>query len=656
MAASALKPGGRLGPYELLSPIGAGGMGEVWRARDTRLDRVVAIKFSQAQFTDRFEREARAIAALNHPNIGQIYDVGENYIVMEFVEGDPVRPPDTVRKLLDIAVQIADGLAAAHKAGFIHRDLKPDNILLTKEGRAKILDFGLAKQAEASAGETTRTIAITDPGSVLGTVAYMSPEQARGQELDARSDQFSFGLILYELAAGKRAFVRDSSAETMTAIIREDPEPLAASVPALLRWTIERLLSKDPDDRYASTKDLFAELRGIRTRLSEISAVPVSATPAKAKRVSRAVAATAGILAIVAIAMLWRAGGNQPTPRYRFTPFAATAANETTPVWSPDGRTIAYHELANNVGRLMIKSVDRGTAPVALAQGNVRNVSWSPDGERIYYSSSLPGRGGAVMSVARAGGQPTSIPNLGPSADGKKNYYAPALSPDGRTLAVIEVDFSQQPPVRRLMFSSPPGAKPGPVGELLPCCGETAILRWSPDSSRLLVRTSPPEGATTLRSITRAGHAKLLMRLPALVHPGFSWVGGNRYFVIEADSSDGDDQGLHLADAESGQITTLLPSATRLLWPSASADGTRIAYVTRTRLYELLEIPLSGEPARPLALSQLDQHSVAFSPKRNEFAFVRIDRIIVRDRERNEERVLVSGDDYKAAVTTPAFS
>ena len=185
---------------------------------------------SLAQFSDRFEREARAVAALNHPNIAQFYDVGENYIVMEYVEGAPVSKPDSIRRLLDIAVQIADGLAAAHAAGFVHRDLKPDNILLTREGRVKILDFGLAKgvaAATASTTEATRTIAVvTNPGTVMGTVAYMSPEQARGQAVDARSDQFSFGLMLYELATGKRAFERPSAAETMAAIIREEPAPL----------------------------------------------------------------------------------------------------------------------------------------------------------------------------------------------------------------------------------------------------------------------------------------------------------------------------------------------------------------------------------------------------------------------------------------------
>jgi len=200
------KPGARVGPYELVSPAGAGGMGEVWKARDTRLDRTVAIKFSNAAFSDRFQREARSIAALNHPNIATIHDVGDNYLVMEYVDGEPVRPPGDVRKTLDIAVQIADGVAAAHTAGFVHRDLKPDNILLTKAGRVKILDFGIAKQTGAPArGEVTMTAA-TEPGKVIGTVAYMSPEQVRGESVETHSDQFSFGLILYELLAGKRAF------------------------------------------------------------------------------------------------------------------------------------------------------------------------------------------------------------------------------------------------------------------------------------------------------------------------------------------------------------------------------------------------------------------------------------------------------------------
>jgi eukaryotic-like serine/threonine-protein kinase len=205
-----LARGERLGPYEILEAIAAGGMGEVWKARDTRLDRIVAIKVSKEQFSERFERKARTVAALNHPNICHIYDVGVlpsggGYLVMEYIEGTPLSRVDSPRKLLDIAVQVADGLAAAHAAGIVHRDLKPENLLVTREGRVKILDFGLAKQehvAGAATPDATRTIAVTQPGTILGTIAYMSPEQARAQSLDARSDQFSFGLILYEMAGG----------------------------------------------------------------------------------------------------------------------------------------------------------------------------------------------------------------------------------------------------------------------------------------------------------------------------------------------------------------------------------------------------------------------------------------------------------------------
>jgi eukaryotic-like serine/threonine-protein kinase len=297
-----LSAGTRLGPYEVLSPLGAGGMGEVWKARDTRLNRIVAIKSSKTEFSERFEREAHAVAALNHPNICQLYDVGPNYLVMEFIEGAPIAAPGSARKLVDLAVQIADGLAAAHAAGVIHRDLKPDNILVTREGRVKILDFGLAKAAAAatSPDDATRTVNLTNPGSTVGTVAYMSPEQARGNvELTVQSDQFSLGLVLYELAAGKRAFERGSAAETMTAIIREDAAPLPATTPAPLRWIVERLLSKDPSERYDSTRDLYRELRQARERLSEASTTVIAAAPPKRNRTAP-ILAGALLLAIAA--------------------------------------------------------------------------------------------------------------------------------------------------------------------------------------------------------------------------------------------------------------------------------------------------------------------------------------------------------------------
>ena len=223
--------GDKLGPYELLSPIGKGGMGEVWKAHDPRLNRDVAIKVSAVQFSERFEREAKAIAALNHPNICQIYDIGANYLVMEFIDGTPLHGPLPQNQALRYALQICDALDAAHKKSITHRELKPANILVAASGM-KLLDFGLAKMETTSssvASDTTAlTLALTEVGTVLGTAAYMSPEQAKGEPADARSDIFSFGVVLYEMLSGRQAFSRNSAIETMAAIVRDEPAPLDA--------------------------------------------------------------------------------------------------------------------------------------------------------------------------------------------------------------------------------------------------------------------------------------------------------------------------------------------------------------------------------------------------------------------------------------------
>src|SRR5229473_116431 len=216
--------GDKLGPYQILAPIGAGGMGEVYRAKDPRLNRDVAIKVSASQFSERFEREAKAIAALNHPNICQIYDIRPNYLVMEFIEGTPLHGPLPHNQALRYALQICDALDAAHKKSITHRDLKPANILVTASG-VKLLDFGLAKVGTANAGpgsdDATESIDLTEVGTVLGTVSYMSPEKAKGAPADAPSDIFSFGVVLYETLCGRRAFSGSSSIETMAAIVRD---------------------------------------------------------------------------------------------------------------------------------------------------------------------------------------------------------------------------------------------------------------------------------------------------------------------------------------------------------------------------------------------------------------------------------------------------
>lgn len=294
-----LSPGTRLGPYEILSPLGTGGMGEVYRAKDTRLGREIAIKILPAEVSadperlDRFEREARSASALNHPNIVTIHDVGRtdfvSYIGMELVEGGTLREvlaagPLPTKKLLHIAAQAADGLANAHAAGIVHRDLKPENLMVSRDGFVKILDFGLAKPAASAEvlPEAATAGLLSRSGVILGTVGYMSPEQASGRPVDFRSDQFSFGSVLYEMATGKRAFQRDTPPETLVAIIRDEPEAIASvnpQVPPPLCWIVERCLAKDPEERYASTRDLARDLATLRDRLLDVPSKRLDVRP-----------------------------------------------------------------------------------------------------------------------------------------------------------------------------------------------------------------------------------------------------------------------------------------------------------------------------------------------------------------------------------------
>ncbi len=253
-----LSAGTRLGPYEILAPLGAGGMGEVWKARDTRLDRTVAIKVSAAQFSERFEREARAVAALNHPHICQLYDVGPNYLVMEYIEGKPLAGPLPLDQALQYAIQIAEALDAAHQKSIIHRDLKPANIMVTKAG-VKLLDFGLAKMSapkEAAAAGATETIALTKENTILGTMQYMAPEQLEGREADARADIFAFGAVLYEMLTGRKAFEGSSQASLIAAIMSREPPSVSGLAPAALDHIIRRCLAKDPADRWPTARDL----------------------------------------------------------------------------------------------------------------------------------------------------------------------------------------------------------------------------------------------------------------------------------------------------------------------------------------------------------------------------------------------------------------
>src|SRR5258708_2786731 len=428
--------------------IGAGGMGEVYKARDTRLDRTVAVKVSKEAFSQRLEREARAVAALNHPNICQLYDVGPDYLVMEFVEGAPIASVDSTRQLLDIAAQIADGLAAAHAAGIIHRDLKPDNILITRDGRVKILDFGLAKivTADNSAEDATRTVARTEAGATLGTIAYMSPEQARANAgLTPQSDQFSFGLVLYELAAGRRAFPRGSAAEVMTAIIREEADPLPATVPAPLQWIIERLLAKDPSGRYESTRDLYRELRQVRDRLSgsiTVSGVqPASAdeNPHRRRSWPKAWSLCAGLaLAVVSAAAAWMLHPASEVGRSRFTPIEVSWENPSPAYWSPDGKAFAYSAGTVGGSRVFLRYWNSPTpAPLTRSADVWDPAGWSPDNKRVFVVGKNPQRADppfTLFSVPVFGGEPDAVMPM------DDRFARLRVSADGKALVAVRYD------------------------------------------------------------------------------------------------------------------------------------------------------------------------------------------------------------------------
>ncbi|NHZ73719.1 MAG: protein kinase [Nitrospirae bacterium] len=319
----ALEPGSRLGPYEILAPLGAGGMGEVYRARDERLDREVAIKVLPEDLAEdaNFEREAKAVASLSHPNILAIHDFGREgtvtFAVTELVDGDTLeelidegRVPQ--RKAIDYCRQIANGLAAAHDKGVVHRDVKPANVIVNREGRVKILDFGLAKLEPLTDDEAPTMAAIsgagTAPGAVLGTVGYMAPEQVRGVEADHRADIFSLGAILYELLSGQRAFRAESAVETMSAILKEDPPELSSTVEHLssgLEGVVQHCLEKNPEERFQSARDLAFALDSVsRVSQSGLRALEVD-LPRQKRRLSWI---WAGGLALIALAIGLAAG------------------------------------------------------------------------------------------------------------------------------------------------------------------------------------------------------------------------------------------------------------------------------------------------------------------------------------------------------------
>ena len=511
-----LAAGSRLGPYEILAPIGAGGMGEVYRARDTRLGREAALKVLPSSLSEsqeslrRFEQEARAASALNHPNIVTVYEVGRadstSYIAMELVEGKTVRElaatgPLSFKRTLSICAQAADGLAKAHAAGIVHRDLKPENLMVSSDGFVKILDFGLAKLVEPKTEHESEALTMagarTQSGIVLGTVGYMSPEQASGAPLDFRSDQFALGVILYEMVTGRRAFARATAVDTLSAILHDEPEPVAslrAETSLPLRWLIERCLAKEPDERYASTRDLARDLAVLRDHLGETGATGIiTARPARLRVLFLLAAIAAGALLIVGGLVLGRRLETRPQPSYRQLTFRQGTIRAAR--FSPDGNTVVYG--ASWAGQpLEVLTLRPGTPEsrsLGLTGGNVLGVSSS--GElavllRHKYLGLFPGAGTLARVPLGGGAAPREV---------LENVDWADWAPDGGSMAVVRWVGSRQ----RLEF---------PVGKVLyETSGWISHPRVSPDGLRVAFLDHPISGDDrgSVMVVDRAGKRAL---------------------------------------------------------------------------------------------------------------------------------------------------
>jgi hypothetical protein len=555
-----LAAGTRLGPYEILSLLGAGGMGEVYRAKDAKLDREVAIKVLPGSVSGdpdalaRFEREAKAVAALNHPNILSIYDFGSDgeirYAVMELLDGVTLRErladgALTPRKAIEIGLQITRGLAAAHAKGIIHRDLKPENIFVLADGHVKILDFGLAKvfTPEKAATSAPTTPAATEPGTVMGTVGYMSPEQVRGLAVDQRTDIFSFGAILYEMLSGKRAFSGDSAVETMNAILKADPPELAGSRPDLspaLQSVIAHCLEKSPAERFESARDLAFALQAVSGLSQPSGRFSAPAGPTAARNRMRIAGALGLAASIAVIAFLAGRGARSDLPVFeRLTWRRGTVR---TARFSADGRAIYYGALWEGQPADVYSSEPGQSESTSLGQKGASLVSVSSGGElalqlrpRIWNGSlsgtlaRSPISGGAPREVAdnvidadwTADGRLAVLrdtPDLGSRIElpegnvvyeGKTHIWRLRVSPDGRRFALVEAASSgANNSINTLCVSDLQGSKK----VLAPLVSDGGIA-WSKRGDEIWYSELDGDQSSTIHAVSLAGRDRAVLRL-----------------------------------------------------------------------------------------------------------------------------------------------
>ncbi|MGH9408313.1 MAG: protein kinase domain-containing protein [Vicinamibacterales bacterium] len=680
-----LSTGTRLGTYEIVAAIGAGGMGEVYRAKDARLNRFVAIKVlppalaADPEARERFEREAKAVAALSDPNILAIHDFGSDgptaYAVMELLEGETLRErlrqgPLPVRKAAEIARHVAHGLAAAHDAGLVHRDVKPENIFLTTAGHVKILDFGLARQVQVAAADGPNSPTIikkTDPGTVMGTMGYMSPEQVAGRPVDARSDIFSLGCVLFEMVTGRRAFDRPTAAETMTAILREDPPDATRAegpVPPALEQVIRHCLEKQPGERFQSARDLAFALQAAASGSSAsgaAAAVKVPGAwpgygPGTAPRAA-AVLAACGLLAagIVAGHYIWRTptatASDQPVT---FEQISDVAGVSTEPTLSPDGKSVVYAHRGGGDDNLYLLHVG-ARKPILLTPDVPEGSSepaFSPDGERIAFRSER--EGGGIFVMSSTGESVRRVADFG---------YNPSWSPDAKELAVS-----------RALFTSPTDLSSGNLalwvvnvatGETRQALKNFTVMQpsWSPHGQRIAFWGLRIGGQRDI--YTAAADGSDLARGPkdvtsdAAIDWSPTWSPDGRYLYFS--SRRGGTMNLWRVpiDEASGRVLGQPePITTPTPWSgyfSFSRDGSRLAFATlnwRSTLFKVAFDPVRGMVAGspiPVLKGSLPIRDHDVSPDQQWVVFMESgqrESILVARMDGSEYRRLTD-DDYR---------
>jgi eukaryotic-like serine/threonine-protein kinase len=623
-----LGPGSRLDAYELLQPLGAGGMGEVWLATELRLGRKLALKLLPSDLTrdparvSRFEQEARAASALSHPNVCTILALGEtpdgqHYIAMEYVDGETLRKRiaggrHSIREAVDIAVQIASALVAAHAAGIVHRDIKPENVIVRPDGFVKVLDFGLAKLAPAasSAVESTPTAFCTDAGTVVGTVAYMSPEQARGQQVDFRTDIWSAGVVLYEMVAGRSPFAGSSSSDALAAILDREPAPLARfepDVPAELQRIVTKALRKDRAHRYQTSQDLLLDLQALQDDVhaqaragsspsalkgvTEQSAM-ASQPPAARSKPAIVIAALAVVLLMGAAAAVWwwTRGTTTELPALEVVPLTSDAGNEESPSFSPDGSQVAYSwdgERQDNRD-IYVKLIGAPT-PLRLTNDPADDVNpaFSPDGRSIGFVRVTGKRWAYVITPVIGGGERTVAELPQQVVDPTTPYdsdWSSAWMPDGRSIVLSGL--------RLLSLDT------GKLRDLTTNAG-ARVSGWYPavaPDGRTMAFARPSGFAAFglyLLALSSDGTFKGAPRLLSLVDgnlAGLVWTADSRHLVFAGgrlSGTAGIGKTLWRMPATEGARPRQVPVGNDATAPAIPSHGDRLAFVRNTLVVNL---------------------------------------------------------------------